>query len=171
MRTKTAFAIFAGFIGVIAAQPAAAQKTTANYPPVFVLGEEDDDGLISCGLTYAAAIDRIRSRLNAAGVPVGTEEQAVTQQALTFYVNLNVAPIIMDGEDAGSCYGGVNVHLASYAVLDEPVSGDSRFAMLAFCIDGFTFTLSRNSLRRSILNELDTKVTYCLNEWNSSREA
>ncbi len=161
-------AIMAG--GLLAAQPALAQKAQA-YPAVFVLGEEDDAELLSCGTSYAQVMRTASDAFSAAGAPVGTEQMALEQQALTFYINLNIAPIVFDdGEDTGSCYGAVNVRLSSYSFVAEPVTGTSRFATLAFCMDGFTFTLTRSSLRRSVDQQVIEKVQGCLNEWNGSRE-
>ncbi|QZH75790.1 MAG: hypothetical protein JY451_04155 [Erythrobacter sp.] len=166
IRPIAAAAMVAG--GLLAAAPALAQKAAA-YPPVYVLGEEDDADLLSCGTSYGQVLRAASNAFTAAGVPIGTEQMALDQQALTFYINLNIAPIVFDdGEDAGSCYGAVNVRLSSYAFLTEPVTGTSRFATLAFCMDGFSFTLTRSSLRRSVDQQVTEKVQACLAEWNGS---
>lgn len=167
MKLKTAAFAGLAMAGAALAQPAAAQA----YPPVYTLGENDDADLLRCGINYANAISRANNTLRANGVPMGTEDMAVTQRALALYINLNISPIVYDdGEDSGSCYGGITVSLSSYAFVDEPVSGTRRFAALTFCQDGFTFTLDRNVLRSQVEAEIADKVTNCLAEWRSSAE-
>ncbi|VVT06614.1 hypothetical protein [Erythrobacter sp. EC-HK427] len=167
MKVKTA--VFAGLAmaGAALAQPAAAQA----YPPVYTLGENDDADLIRCGIRYADAINQANNTLRANRVPMGTEDMAVTQRALALYLNLNISPIVYDdGEDSGSCYGGVTISLQSYSFVDEPVTGTRRFAALTFCQDGFTFTLTRNALRREVERQIEEKVNGCLAEWRASAE-
>lgn len=162
-------AVFTGSViaGLAMAQPAAAQ----SYPPVYTLGENDDADLLACGMNYSNAINRANETLRRAGVPLGTEDMAVSQRSLALYINLNISPIVYDdGEDAGSCYGGVNVSLASYSFVTEPVTDTRRFAALTFCQDGFTFTLTRGALRREVERQIDEKVRGCLSEWLSSAE-
>lgn len=158
-------------VGMAGAQPALAQDKTSPVPPIYILGEDDTSELLSCGTSYANVMTAAQQQFQAAGVRMGTQDQSLGQQALTFYINLNISPIVYDdGSRTGSCYGAVNVRLSSYDILMEPVSGTRRFATLNFCADGFTFTLTEDSLRSFVNDEVRGKVSFCLQEWLNSAE-
>lgn len=156
-----------GCVAIANAQPASAQ----SFPPIYTLGETDTADLRGCNMSYAAAINRANATLRDYDIPMGTEQQATSQRALALYINLNIRPISYDdGDDSGSCYGGVNVTLSSYAFVTEPVTNTRRFASLAFCDEGFTFTLDRSSLRAEVERQIEQKVVACLQAWLSSAE-
>lgn len=170
MKSANTLFVAAAVAGICTAQPAYAQKSQA-IPPIYLLGEDDDADLLGCGTSYSTVLDAAGDALGAAGVSLGTETQALEQRALTMYINLNISPIVYDdGEDTGSCYGSVNLRLSSYDIIVEPVTRTNRFATINFCMDGFTFTLSRSSLRSAVNDEVQQKIAGCLQEWLASAE-
>ncbi len=134
-----------------------------EFPPVYVLTEEDDEEFRTCQVSNASIKATVESELSFNRVPVGTREQAVRGEALRAYIE--VIPLVVSGE----CAVSHRISLGNYQRVVLSVTEKKIFAMVEICIKAGLLSGPSDKMQSSLNAVFRDFTSQCIAEyWKNS---